>query len=371
MTKYQKVKISIMGALIVSVVTTMSFVMCRQNNSGSDALRVKNFYKLEDHSLDMVLIGASTAFTDYSAPLAFKEFGFTSYSLATNMAPMGIAKSMLIETLKTQSPKIILIDINGILYNDKLETREGALRLWIDNMPLSQNKINTIQELVPKEEQMAYYFPFLKYHSNWQDLSENAKNSVDEVLNWDNTHLSSMGMQGSTKIDPQKETINIKEHTQTSPMHQISGKRLKELLEYCKNNGLKNIVFTNMPRYYTKKMIPERERNNAAKVLIKEYGYECLDFDDYVKEIGLNPETDFYNQNHLNIYGQKKLTMYLGKLLENRYHLSDTNHDKDVIERYQKEVEGYEKVYNWVDNQMKQKIVRRYDYDVVKKIIAE
>ena len=91
--------------------------------------RVKNFYKLEKNSLDMVMIGASTAFTDYSAPLAFQEFGYTSYSLGTNAAPMGIAKSMLIEVLKTQNPKVILIDINGILYNDDFETREGPFEI--------------------------------------------------------------------------------------------------------------------------------------------------------------------------------------------------------------------------------------------------
>lgn len=371
MTKFQKIKILIMSVVTISLVSTMSFVMCRQNNSLSDAVRVKNFYKLEENSLDMVFIGASTAFTDYSAPLAFKEFGFTSYSLATNAAPMGIAKSMLIEALKTQNPKIILIDINGILYDNEAESKEGALRLWVDNMPFSKNKIDTIQELVPEDERMAYYFPFLKYHSNWKDLPKCVKNSVDELLHWDNTHLSAMGMQGTIKVEPQSDTINIKEYTKRSPMHQLSGQRLEELLKYCKKNEIKNILFTNMPRYYSKKMLPERERNNTAKDLIREYGYECLDLDDYVKEIGLDPKTDFYNQNHLNIYGQKKLTKYLGNLLNNKYHLSDTNHDENVIQRYHKEVEGYEKIYKWVDNQIKQKKTGRYNYDVVKKILEE
>ena len=74
---------------------------------------------------------------------------------------MGIAKSMLIEVLKTQNPKVILIDINGILYNDDFETREGPLRSWIDNMPYSENKVQTIQELVPEDERLSYYIPFL------------------------------------------------------------------------------------------------------------------------------------------------------------------------------------------------------------------
>ena len=161
MTKFQKFKIFIMTILIAGLVCGMNFVMCRQAYS-SDAVRVKNFYKLENNSLDMVMIGASTTFTNYSAPLAFKEFGYTSYSLGTNGAPMGLAKSMLIEVLKTQNPKVIIIDINGILYDDKFESKEGSLRAWIDNMPYSQNKIKTIQELVPEDDRLSYYVPFLK-----------------------------------------------------------------------------------------------------------------------------------------------------------------------------------------------------------------
>ena len=371
MTKVQKLKISMMTVLLSVVLCGTNFVMCRQANSHSDAIRVKNFYKLEENSLDMILIGASTAFTDYSAPLAFKEYGYTSYSLATNMAPMGIAKSMLIEVLKTQNPKVIVIDINGILYSDEYESREGALRLWIDNMPYSANKIETIKELIPEDERMSYYFPLLKYHSNWLDLQENIDDSIDELTYSDNAYLASMGMQGNTKVDPRENNIDIRKHTQERPMYNLSGQHLKDLLEYCKSEGLTNVIFTNMPRYYTEKMLDERERNNTAKALIKQYGYECLDMDDYVDEIGLDPQRDFYNQNHLNIYGQKKLTKYLGGILNEKYHLSDNDHDEKVIQRYNQDVEGYEKVYNWVDNQIKQGKAVKYNYDDIKEILKK
>lgn len=370
MTKFQKFKIFIMTILIAGLVCGMNFVMCRQAYS-SDAVRVKNFYKLENNSLDMVMIGASTTFTNYSAPLAFKEFGYTSYSLGTNGAPMGLAKSMLIEVLKTQNPKVIIIDINGILYDDKFESKEGSLRAWIDNMPYSQNKIKTIQELVPEDDRLSYYVPFLKYHSNWAKFKDNVNASIDELTHHDDIHLSSMGIQGTAQITPQKSLIPIKTHTQERPMYRLSGQHLKELLDYCQNHGLKNILFTNMPRYYSKKMIPERERNNAAKALIHQYGYEYIDMDDYVDEIGLNPQTDFYNQNHLNIYGQKKLTMYLGKRLNEKYHLSDTQHDEKIIQRYQQEVTAYEKIYKWVDEQIRLGKKRRYNYKEVKEIIEK
>lgn len=371
MTRNQKIKISIMTILLICLVCSMNFILCRQLNSQSDAVRVKNFYKLEENSLDMVLIGASTAFTDYSAPLAWEEYGYTSYSLATNMAPMGIAKSMLIEVLKTQNPKVIVIDINGVLYNDEQESREGAKRLWIDNMPNSKNKWDTIKELVPKDKRLAYYIPLLKYHSNWPKLDKCLKASIEELTDIDDINLSSLGMQGSAYINPQRNYIDIKKYNDESQMHKLSGEHLKNLLEYCKQEKLTNVIFTNMPRYYSKKMLPERLRNNAAKALIKQYGFECIDMDDYTEEIGLNPEKDFYNPNHLNIYGQKKLTKYLGNLLDTRYHLSDGQHEINVIQRYNQEVESYHKIYNWVDSQIKEGKKQYYNYDLVKEILRD
>lgn len=369
MKRIQKMKILIMTILMLFFVFGTNFVMCRQLNSQSDAIRVKNFYKLEKNSMDMVYIGASTVFTNYSAPLAWKEFGYTSYSLATNAAPMGIAKSMLIEVQKTQKPKIIVIDINGILYNDKMESAEGATRLWIDNMPFSKNKFDTINELIPKDERLAYYFPLLKYHSNWPQLYDCLKASLDELTNTDKVNLASIGMQGNTKIAPQKKYVDIKKYNETLPMHKLSGERLKDLLEYCKQENLSNIIFTNMPRYYSQKMLPERNRNNKAKELIKAYGYECIDMDDYVKEIGLNPEKDFYNPNHLNIYGQRKLTKYFGDLINKRYHLSENKHNDDIVKRYNQEYVSYKKVYNWADTKIKGRMSERYNYDVVKQIL--
>ena len=70
--------------------------------------------------------------------------------------------------------------MNGVMYNDNLETKEGSLRLWIDNMPYSQNKIDTINYLVPKDQRDSYINPVLKYHNNWEKLGYCIKMSILE-----------------------------------------------------------------------------------------------------------------------------------------------------------------------------------------------
>lgn len=362
-------KIKIMSFCLLALLGIGSTENVMKHQFTSDEIRVKNFYRLEKNSLDMVFIGASTTFTDYSAPLAWHEKGITSYSLATNMAPMGLAKSMLKEARKTQKPKLFVIDVNGVLYNDRQESKEGSLRLWIDNMKFSINKLETIKELIPKTKTFSFVFPLMKYHGNWEKLHESIKMTQQQINNmFDKDHLSIAGMEGNSNIDPQTGLIDINYYPNSSQLYNKSGAALKDLLEYCKSNEMDNVIFTNMPRFYNSKNIKERGIILAAGDLIKSYGYQFYDFDYYVNEIGLNPLTDFYNTNHLNIYGQEKFTSFMIETIEKDYDLS-SEHSEEIKNHWNKEYEGYQKVYQWVHAKAENGEDFRYNYDEVRDIL--
>lgn len=367
MTRKEKIKIVGVIILILAIVSSCSFIFNRQLTP--DRERVQNFYKMKKNSLDVVLIGASTTYTDYAAPLSWKESGFTSYSLGTASAPMGLAKSMLKEVKKRQSPKVIIIDINGILYNDKQESRDSFTRLWVDNIPVSKNKVDTINDLVPLKDKMTYLLPFIKYHANYTKIGAVFDDTIREIQNNLNPrYLTVKGMAGWTTAMKQKNTIDVTKFRKTKPMFKKSGERLKELLEYCKANKFNNIIFTNMPRFYTKKMLGERERLNTANELIKSYGYKIYDLDFKTKEIGLNKDEDFYNQNHLNIYGQEKVTRYLNNILVNEYKVVRL-HNEQTKKFWNEEYEGYKKLYDWADYHIKHKKSMKYNNENILNII--
>lgn len=367
MTKNEVFKISGMIIMIITIISASSFVFNRQLTP--DRERVLNFYKMKKNSLDVVLIGASTTYTNFAPPLSWKEAGFTSYSLGTASAPMGVAKSMLIEVNKRQNPKVIMIDINGILYNDKQESRDSFTRLWVDNMPYSKNKIDTIEELIPLNERVTYYLPFIKYHSNYTRIGEIFEDSLREMKNnLQPRYLTVTGMAGWTTTLNQRDIIDVTNYKKKRPMYKKSGSRLKQLLEYCKENKIKNVVFTNMPRFYTGKMLAERERLNIASDLIKSYGYKIYDLDFKVKELHLDKDKDFYNPNHLNIYGQEKVTRYLNKVLVETYQVK-RNHDEETKQLWDNEYKGYKKLYTWIDKNIKQNKSKKYNNENIIDII--
>ena len=285
-------------------------------NSLPDSVRIKGFYLEPKDSLNMVTIGASETYTAIAPGLLWKEFGFTSYNYSVAGSPISIVKSQVKEILANQDPKVIVIEINGTLQDDEYQINEKRLRKYIDNIPWSVNKINTIKEIVPEDQQTEYFIPFLKYHSNWQSLD----------LCIANFYLQSrMMLEGSSRLkgfqtisgaeQTKSKVIDVKGDTSVLPLSEKAEYYLRDLLQYLKDEGIDNVLFMRTPHRITKKSYPFYQRANEAEKIIKEYGFPYVNFETQKDEIGLSMIDDFYNNHHLNLYGQKKFTNYFGNYM--------------------------------------------------------
>ena len=122
-------------------------------NNDWDKRHVHGFFLEPEDSLDVVLIGASQLYTGYSAPLAWQQYGYTSYPLTVSNIPARLYGSLLTEAVNRQHPKLIVVDIDGFINDENPETLEANLRKWIDNIPWSRNRLETIRTCVPRELQ--------------------------------------------------------------------------------------------------------------------------------------------------------------------------------------------------------------------------
>ena len=339
------VELSVMCATLVLSLMLCSFVLNRQ--ASSNELRVRNFYREQAESLDVVLVGSSLFYNGYSAPLAWKEGGYTSYVLATSGVPMGVIKSMVKEVRRTQDPKAILIDLNSVIYDEQMETREGMIRYWIDNMPDSENKEEVIRELIPEEEQITYRIPLLKYHDNWKQLLPCLKLSMLELrAQWSGENLVTMGMQTSTKHPKQRKLKSVHGYTKQKELHSLSGRRFQELLDYLKEENVDHAVFVAMPKFYDDKHLQDRELLNRAMDMARKAGFRVYDFDVQTETIGLDPYRDYFDYDHLNLFGQQKMTRFLIKQLKQDFDLK-REYDHAAKIRWEKEYDSYTKLFSW------------------------
>lgn len=64
---------------------------------------------------------------------------------------------MLRETLTRQKPKVVF-EVNGFLQKDTYYDRTIKLHSWIDNMHDEKNRMETINEIVPKDQKRFILF---------------------------------------------------------------------------------------------------------------------------------------------------------------------------------------------------------------------
>ena len=106
------------------------------------------------------------------------------------------------------------------------------------------------------------------------------------------------------------------------PLTETQEKGLRDLLSYCRDENLTNVVFVRFPHIVTEKTLDRFERGNTVGDIVAEYGFDYLNFERDFAKTGLDEKRDFYNLDHLNIYGQQKFTAFLTDYLKEHYALT-------------------------------------------------
>ena len=97
------------------------------------------------------------------------------------------------------------------------------------------------------------------------------------------------------------------------------------------------------------------KRSNRAGEIINSYGYDYINLERDWKKIGLNLKTDFYNFDHMNIYGAVKMTNYLGNLIKNKYQIVPEKLSDAQKERWDKSSVYFDKLERYCDYLIKNK----------------
>ena len=244
-------------------------------------------------------------------------------------------KSIVTEIVKRQRPKLLVINASAFSQGNWNLTDEVYLRKWIDNMPMSQNKLDTV-ETIPKninkdDEEVkdnisdTLYFPLEKYHGNWKDPEAVYTSFVTRAY----MRLSGggylKGFYSKTGITGGRDNLaNIGQPTKEAYVLTDECRAyLKELLSYCNKLGIEHVLLLQPPH---ETQAADKSGLEQIESITKAYGYDFLDLStDYESIAGIDDSHDFADFEHLNAYGAKKLTAYIGNMAVNQYGIkSDT-----------------------------------------------
>lgn len=367
--------VSLLLAITLSIAFLQEYILCRYDNN---KIRVDGFYMEEKDSLDVVFIGASEIYAGFSPVYAYEKYGYTSYPLATSSMSSNVYKTALKEVLRTQNPKLIVIEINAFVY-DKFneESEEANTRKFLDNVPLNSNKIDFIKENYEFSDRFEYYIPFLKYHSAWNEYPYNFDGVAYNYKLQNRGYSLLKGIKSKTHIyrPKRKDIISSDLHNDNTrlPLVPELENSLRDLLQFCKDEKLENVAFMRMPHIAVKSKYDRFARTNTASEIIEEYGFEFLNFERFPDDIGLDIKKDYYHSDHLNMYGCEKMTDYLSELFINNFGITKSKLTPEQKEKWDSCIPYYHKFYDYCDAKMqaKEKPVQAFETNEIMNALEE
>ena len=357
--KNNKVRAAIFLCLIVVAV-----FVCYQTFGFADAERsnmvLEQYYEQEPGSVDCIYFGSSAVQRGFVVPAAYNENGVAAYSYTCGTQPFVLTKYFMKETLKTQTPKLFMVELRGVCKGPD-DLAEVAVRRMVDNMKPSKNRYEAIHYITQYASQgtnevdttgLSYYFTLLKYHSRWNPSKQPKYLGLDYYKGYG--------------LDPEwsfhVRTIHpLPYETTQEPIAPETEEALNDLLDFCDTLPDTKTLFVISP--YEASELGMHKLNYATSIIEKR-GYEVLNcLPAEVREgMGLNDLTDYYNREHLNYNGSLKYTSFLTNYIAEHYGLPDRREDPvckswdDEYQRLQTNLQGeYKKSYD----KLMRKIERR------------
>ena len=133
-----------------------------------DILVDYSYYKIPKNSVDLLFIGSSHSYCTFNSRLFDHYLKCNSLNLGTDAQSLPITYSAILEILKNQNPKVIVIEV----YPIGRRTGTPALRPHLDTMTFSINKLRLIKNSLPIANWGNHFSNTIYYHSRWKEFNE-------------------------------------------------------------------------------------------------------------------------------------------------------------------------------------------------------
>ena len=289
------------------------------------------FYALPKDSLDVIFIGSSAVHCNINPGVIWNEYGIAGYDYACDQQEIGTSYYYLCQALENQSPKVVLIDINGDGTNAPLDST--AAHYALDHIKFDKYKLQAIfARAWDRWEEM--FFPIILYHERWKGLKESdfTYKAKEDVFKGAFVYT----------LEADNEPFEIPELIPASELPLVTRQWLDKIVARCEEAGCEVIFMRNPMATYEEGSYSYYE---AVGRYCDEKGLKFLNFTRMADELGLDYSSDFVDTLHMNWSGQQKMANWMGTYLMENYAFEDKRSDP----AYSFWNEDYQKMLEYVD----------------------
>lgn len=287
---------------------------------------------------DVIFVGDCEIYEGIVPAVLYEKYGITSYVRGSSQQTIWQSYYILEETLEREPDvKVVVFNVLAIKYGHT--PREEISRMTLEDMRWSMSKWNAILSSMTKEESLTSYFlPILRYHDRWSALSaEDFLRTFDK--HEDITHQGYLMQTDIVPVDPTDTRQPDALIDSTLPLRSME--YLEKMRVLCEQYGAELVLLkapTNSVKYYWYDEWDEQIAQYADANELTYYNLIGMD-----QELGFDWTRDTYDAGlHLNVYGAEKLTVYLGKLLQDQHGAPDRRGDAALDALWEARLDAYQ-----------------------------
>ncbi len=278
----------------------------------------RGFYRMKKDTVDVLFLGSSQTAAGFNPQNLYDSFGIRSYNLGSNHQSLWASYYWLREALGRQSPKVVVLDCYELFLDNRKD--EGDARLALDDMrwgKVKKEAVDTVCGFDESQSKAGYFLTNIRFHARWAGLGE------DDFTWWRMASVPQLkGFWLYRERCGYEEFVPFQVRPSGEEAFWPEAKEyLDKIVTLCGREGI-NLILVKTPA-----LAQSLERHNAIASYAKLNGIEFIDFNekDTYQAVGLdygadmNDSSDGGNKNaHANPAGARKLTNYLGAVLQSR-----------------------------------------------------
>lgn len=283
------------------------------------------FRALPKNSMDIIILGSSHAQYSMNPAIINKESGYYSTVLGSGCQPMSMSYKFLEESLKTQSPEVVILDVFTMMPTQDVCYADGMFYKAIQQMS-GKTRYEAAALVDNKEVKYDYMFDLRMYHSNWKndDFYGAPKNNAESQYSFGYVLQMPEDFRYIHLIPFEKKS----EYT----LKEKDVKMLDSIIKLCKEKNI-TLILMKAP------IIIDQENQDALET-IWEYadsqGIEHVDFLELAEEIGFTIGMDGDTW-HNNIWGAEKLSKYMADYIVSNDYIKKHQDNEELNDAYKRE----------------------------------
>lgn len=302
----------IVFAILFSCLCTLTlFILTPKSDYGAGSML--NFYSQPKDTVEVLAVGTSMTYAGVNTNVLWANWGIAAYDLASAEQQYWNTYYYLKEALKTQHPKLILLDAKPATYpND--DTKRGRAIFSTFGILCPETRFEAIRETAGTDW-LDYALGFPQLHEEWKHITLSSFSPSSwtggRTANW----KGFVEREGTEKHDKPslvwtdiKRNINVRE-----------AEYFLKICDLAEENGIELLLIA----YPNPDYASDHMYYNSLWELADGRGVPHINYNDPEGHYRFRYSSDFADWQHLNTQGSIKLSKLLGAYLEENYDLSD------------------------------------------------